>query len=41
MIADAVGIISEGHVVYQGMITPDDDLNAIFMEYTRNRRLVG
>ncbi|WP_330386163.1 lantibiotic protection ABC transporter ATP-binding protein [Pseudobutyrivibrio sp. 49] len=41
MIADAVGIISEGHVVYQGMITPEDDLNAIFMEYTKNRRLVG
>lgn len=41
MIADAVGIISEGHVVYQGMITKEDDLNAIFMEHTRNRRTAG
>lgn len=41
MIADAVGIISEGHVVYQGMITQDDDLNAIFMEHTKNRRVSG
>lgn len=41
MIADAVGIISEGHVVYQGMITKEDDLNAIFMERTKNRRTAG
>ena len=41
MIADAVGIISEGHVVYQGMLTQDDDLNAIFMEHTKNRRVSG
>ena len=41
MIADSVGIISEGHLVYQGAFSKDDDLNAIFMEHTRNRRLAG
>ena len=41
MIADAVGIISEGHVVYQGLITEEDDLNAIFMKHTTNRRTAG
>ena len=41
MIADAVGIISEGHVVYQGLITEEDDLNAIFMKHTTNRRAAG
>ena len=41
MIADSVGIISEGHVVYQGTISQGDDLNAIFMEHTKNRRMAG
>lgn len=41
MIADSVGIISEGHVVYQGEITKEDDLNQIFMEHTTNRRTAG
>lgn len=41
MIADAVGIISEGHVVYQGTITKEDDLSAIFMEHTKNWRTDG
>lgn len=41
MIADCVGIISEGHVVFQGLLTEEDDLNAIFMKHTTNRRMAG
>ena len=41
MIGDSVGIISEGHLVYQGPISQGDDLNAIFMEHTKNRRMEG
>lgn len=40
MIADEVGIISDGNLVYQDSIKSEDDLNEIFMKYAKNRRNV-